>query len=404
MTTTTRPAVVITGVGALTPAGGSARELWKVIRSGASVAQEATCFDPDGLPVRIACEVPRSVRGAADAARAFATHNYSQWTVRAAEEALADAGLAQSDPTRSAVIVGAAGGGIFDARREVFDSERSSLATGMIHAASAALVAATGWQGPALTIASACASGAQAIGEAVRLLQRGEVDVALAGGADATVSRYVLERFAKLKALSSRNESPTTACRPFDRARDGCLVGEGAAFCVLERLSDAQARRAVPYAAVAGYSRNTDAFHMVMPPPDGRGAVACMRDALNDAGVTPTDVAWINAHGTGTRQNDAAEARAIATVFGATPPPVTSVKGTIGHLMGAAGAVEAIVSCLAMRSSAITPTANFEEPDPDFGVELDVVRGLRAAPRECAVVSNSFAFGGQNASLVFRTL
>jgi 3-oxoacyl-[acyl-carrier-protein] synthase II len=229
------------------------------------------------------------------------------------------------------------------------------------------------------------------------LLREGSADVVLAVGSEAPLTPWIMAAFAAAHALSERSDDPSVASRPFDRDRDGFVIAEGAAALVLERLPDAVARRARVHAELLGYARNTDAFHLVAPPPDGRGARDCMRLALADAGLTPADVAHVNAHGTSTAHNDAAEANAIREVFGDTPPPVTSVKGVLGHSVGAAGAVEAVASALTLSRATIPPTANYETPDP--ALALDVVAEPRALG-DGVVLSNSFAFGGHNAALV----
>jgi 3-oxoacyl-[acyl-carrier-protein] synthase II len=268
----------------------------------------------------------------------------------------------------------------------------------MPNAAAASLSLHFGFRGPCLCITTACAAGTNAIGEGMRLLREGSADVVVAGGAEAPITPWVLAGFAAAQALSTRDDDPSRASRPFDRERDGFVMGEGAAVLVLERVDDALARGATIHARVVGYARNADAHHLVAPAPDGRGALECMRLALDDAGADAGDVAHVNAHGTSTPYNDAAEAAAINTLFGDGAPPVTSVKGAIGHAIGAAGAIEAVASVLTLISRTIPPTANYEEPDPD--VDLDVVSASRSLA-DGLVLSNSFAFGGHNATLVF---
>jgi 3-oxoacyl-[acyl-carrier-protein] synthase II len=268
----------------------------------------------------------------------------------------------------------------------------------MPNAAAAAVSLKGGFRGPCLCIATACAAGAHAIGEGMRLLREGSADLVVAGGTEAPLTPWVLAGFAAAGALSTRSDEPSAASRPFDRYRDGFVMAEGAAVLVLERDADARARGATVHARLVGYGRNTDAHHMVAPPSDGRGAADCMHLALADAGAAPGDVAHVNAHGTSTVQNDAGEAAAIAAVFGMSSPPVTSVKGVLGHAIGAAGAIEALAAVLTLASRTVPPTANCTNPDPDL--PIDVVTEPRSLS-DGLVVSNSFAFGGHNAVLVF---
>jgi 3-oxoacyl-[acyl-carrier-protein] synthase II len=254
-----------------------------------------------------------------------------------------------------------------------------------------------GWTGPNLCVATACAAGSNAVGEGVRLIRDGTADVVLAGGAEAVITPIAISAFARMGALSGRHDEPERASRPFDVDRDGFVMGEGAAFVVLERLDRALARGADIYGEVTGYGRNADAYHITAPSPGGSGAAACMQLALDDAGLSPAGVGHVNAHGTSTPLNDVSEAEAIVKVFGDAPPPVTSTKGVIGHLVGAAGAVEVVASFLALRDGVVPPTANHERTDPE--IALDVVAGS-ARERQGPVLSNSFGFGGHNATLV----
>ncbi|GAB7189210.1 beta-ketoacyl-[acyl-carrier-protein] synthase family protein [Kitasatospora sp. Ki12] len=290
-----------------------------------------------------------------------------------------DAGRPEPGPGRSAIVVGNAVGGRTTSDRE------SALYTGhgplrvsplmplvtMPNAAAAQIAMRLGWSGPALTIATTCASSADAIGHAALLLESGRADVVIAGGCEATLTPVTLAAFGNLGAHSLRNDEPARASRPFDTERDGFVMGEGAAFLVLERLDDARARARTPYALLAGYGSSSDAYHLSNPRPDGAGAVAAMRAALADAGLAPGDIAHVNAHGTSTVHNDRAEAAALRTVFGPHGVPVTSTKGVIGHLIGAAGAVELIAAIEAMNTRTVPPTANHEKTEE--GLDLDVV-------------------------------
>lgn len=229
-----------------------------------------------------------------------------------------------------------------------------------------------GWQGPNLSISTACAAGTHAVGEAARLVSSGAADVVLAGAAEASISPFVISAFAALRALSARNDAPEVASRPFDTARDGFVLGEGAAFLVIESEDHLERRGAKRYAEVAGYASTNDAHHLVMPAPDGAAAESCMRQAISDAGLVPNEIAHVNAHGTSTSYNDAAEARALLAVFGDSGPPLAATKGTIGHLIGAAGAVEAVAAVLSLVHGVVPPTANLDVVEE---VRLDVVQG-----------------------------
>jgi 3-oxoacyl-[acyl-carrier-protein] synthase II len=254
-----------------------------------------------------------------------------------------------------------------------------------------------GWTGPNICVATACAAGSHAIGEGARLIRDNTADVVLAGGAEAVVVPIAIAAFARMGALSGRHDDPARASRPFDAARDGFVMGEGAAFLVLERYDRALARGAHIYGEILGYGRNADAYHITAPSPGGSGATACMQLALEDAGLAPSDIGHVNAHGTSTPLNDASEAEAIVKVFNGSTPPVTSIKGVTGHLIAAAGAVECVASILAARDGVVPPTANHEQTDPN--ISIDVIAG---SPRELRgpVLSNSFGFGGHNATLV----
>jgi len=255
-----------------------------------------------------------------------------------------------------------------------------------------------GWTGPNVCIATACAAGAHAIGEAVRLVRDGTADVVMAGGTEACVTPMTVAAFARMGALSARNDEPERASRPFDADRDGFVIGEGAAFLVIEALERAQARGAKIYGEVTGYGRNADAYHITAPSPGGAGAAACMQLALDDAGLEPGAIGHVNAHGTSTDLNDAAEAEAVRKVFGDDVPPVTSTKGVTGHLIGAAGAVEAMAALLSLREGVVPPTANLERIGDDIGV--DVVGGEARQIGSKPALSNSFGFGGHNATLI----
>ena len=255
-----------------------------------------------------------------------------------------------------------------------------------------------GWTGPNMCIATACAAGTHAIGEGARLIRDGTADAVVAGGAEAGVTPLTISAFARMGALSTRNDDPARASRPFDADRDGFVMSEGAGFVILEPLERAIARGAHVYGIVAGYGRNGDAYHITAPSPGGAGAAVCMQLALDDAGVDASAVGHVNAHGTSTPLNDASEAEALHKVFGDHAPPVTSTKGVTGHMIGAAGAVEAVIALLSLRDGIVPPTANLEKIGDE--IDLDIVFGEPRPIAPAPVLSNSFGFGGHNATLI----
>ncbi|MFC8914731.1 beta-ketoacyl-[acyl-carrier-protein] synthase family protein [Streptomyces sp. NPDC057116] len=407
MSTSPGPPVVITGIGVVTPAGCSPGELWAALRAGRSTAAALTHLDLARHRVRIGCRV----RGLDDldlvpAKEARRMDPFALYGTTAALAAHRDAGAPAPDPARTAIVVGNAVGG-----RATSDRESAHFTTDgphrvnplmplmtMPNAAAAQIAMRLGWTGPATTIATTCASGADAIGQAMLLLRTHRADVVVAGGCESTLTPVTLAGFGNLNAVSLRNDAPERASRPFDADRDGFVMGEGAGFVVLERADDARARGARPYAEVAGYAATSDAHHLSMPLPDGAGAAAAMAAAIAGAGLAPSDIAHVNAHGTSTPHNDRAEATALAKVFGTSGPPVTAPKGVIGHLIGAAGAVETIAAVLAMRAREVPPTANHERLEP--GMDIDVVHAQPRPIPSGPALSNSFGFGGHNASVV----
>jgi 3-oxoacyl-[acyl-carrier-protein] synthase II len=402
-----RPRVVVTGVGVKTPAGNDVASFWEQLRAGRASAHTIESFDPAGLSITFAGEVrdfdPVEYFGPKEARR---QDRVTQLGFGAAADALGDAGELGADPSRCAVIIATGVGGLHtleDNQRLYFDKGPSRVSPFfvpmMMPNATAGVVAMQlGWTGPNLCIATACAAGAHAIGEGVRLIRDGTADVVMAGGTEAAVTPLTVAAFARMGALSSRNDDPERASRPFDADRDGFVIGEGAGCVVLESMERARARGATAYGEVAGYGRNADAYHITAPSPGGAGAAVCMQLALDDAAMEASSIGHVNAHGTSTPLNDAAEAEAVRKVFGDAPPVVTSTKGVTGHLIGAAGAVEAVAALLSVRDGIVPPTANLERVGDD--IELDVVAG---SPREVGAkpaISNSFGFGGHNASLV----
>jgi len=399
--------VVVTGMGVKTPAGTDLDTFWETLTAGRSTAGSIEGFDTSEHPVKFACEVrgfdPEPYLGTKEARRA---DRVAQLGLAAAADALVDAGDLETDPARCAVVAGTGVGGLqtLEAQERVYlekGAERVSpfFVPMMMPNATAALVAMRrGFTGPNLSVTTACAAGAHAVGEGTRMVRDGSVDVAVAGGAEAAVTPIALAAFWRMGALSGRTEDPTRAARPFDADRDGFVMAEGAAFVVLESLERATARGARIWGEVLGYGRNCDAFHITAPSPSGAGAAACMQLALDDAGLAAADVSHVNAHGTSTPLNDEAEASAITKVFGEHAVPVTGTKGVTGHLVGAAGAAEAVASLLALHHGLAPPTANHERTDP--AIAIDVVAGTPRELQPGVALSNSFGFGGHNAALV----
>ncbi|WP_033320265.1 beta-ketoacyl-[acyl-carrier-protein] synthase family protein [Streptomyces yerevanensis] len=398
--------VVITGMGVRTAAGDTPDAVWAALAQARSAAGPVRSFDVPGFPVDVACEIrdfdPGGYLTPKQAARADRS---AQLAFCAAADAITDAGGLAAGPGRRAVVTGTAYGG--EVTREqallrhvdgVGRPRPMNQPMVMSNAGAALISMAYGIGGPSLTLSTACASGAHAVGEAAQLVRAGVADVVVAGGHDTPLTPTTMLAMYRLGALATGFADPAQSCRPFDAGRKGFVMGEGAAFVVLERLASAQARGARVYAEVAGYGRTSDAHHLTAPHPEGAGARSCMAAALTDAGVTAQEVVHVNAHGTGTELNDLVEARAITSLFGPGQVPVTAPKSVTGHTIGAAGAIEAVVAALSVAEGLAPPTANLTELDPRC--EVDVVTG---APRKLPsgpVLSNSFAFGGHNASLL----
>lgn len=400
--------VAVTGLGLATAAGLGTEATWDGVCAGVSAAARNPALD--GLPVDISCTVPGLDPVRHVGRRSILMHDrFTQLAIVAAREAVADAGLdpRRWDGARVGVVVGCGLGGVStweEQHRRMLEhgpGKVSALLVPMLvpNMAAGNLAIDLGATGPNFVTATACSSGATAIGTAAQLLREDACDIVVAGGAEAGVSPLMVTGFAQMGALSRRLGEPAAASRPFDADRDGFVIGEGSGILVLEREADARARGARVRSLLAGYGASADAHHLTAPEPEGRAVLAAVRTALGQAGAAPGDIGHVNAHGTSTRLNDAIEAATLRRALG-DGAAVTSTKGVLGHTLGAAGAIEAALTVLALERSLIPPTANLERLDP--GVELDVVAG---APRKAsldAALSTSFGFGGQNAALVFR--
>ena len=384
--------VAVTGRGVVTSLGEGADAFFDLLVAGASgiVDGESRALDFD--PERYMD--PRVARR---------TDRFAQFGVAAADQAAAEAALADCDPDRVGVVIGTGIGGLITLQEQC----ESFLARGergvspnfvpmmMPNAAAGAVAIRHGLHGPGFSVASACATGAHAIGEGMAMIERGSADVVVAGGAEAAMTTLCIAAFRRMGALSAEGVS-----RPFDARRDGFVMGEGAGVLILEREDHAAARGATVYGRIVGYGASNDAFDMVQPDEFGAGALIAMRAALDDAGLAPAEIGFISAHGTGTPINDRVESLAIRNLFGADAPPISSTKSAIGHLLGAAGSTEALVCIEALRRGILPPTINYSEPDPECDLDY-LVDGAREAPGVRLALSNSFGFGGQNACLVF---
>ncbi len=406
--------VVVTGMGAVTPVGNDVATMWRSLIEGRSGAAPITHFDASTFDVRFACEVkgfdPLDFMDRKEAKRA---DQFTQYAVAAAKQAMDDAGFGDRtgyDPFNTGVVIGSGIGGlkIFEEQHDVYrqrgPSKISPFFIPMFISDIAAGVVSMqfGAKGPNYATVSACATSAHAIGDAYRIIQYGDADVMITGGSEATVTPMAVGGFSNMKALSERNDSPETASRPFDATRDGFVMGEGGAVLILEELEHARARGARIYSEVVGYGATGDAYHLTAPAPNGEGAQRAMKRALKDAGLTPADIQYINAHGTSTPANDMNETAAIKAVFGehARSVSVSSTKSATGHMLGAAGAVELVIGTLAINNSLIPPTINYQTPDPEC--DLDYTPNKAAQRDVTAVLSNSFGFGGHNTTLAIK--
>jgi 3-oxoacyl-[acyl-carrier-protein] synthase II len=409
--------VVITGLGAITPLGQTVKETWENLVKGKSGVGYIDRFDTSNLPVKIAAQIrnfdPLKRLSQKEAGVPIKKLDlFSIYALWAAEEAIEDSALLKGpfDPDRVGVIIASGIGGVETLEREIivgytkgYDRISPYLIPMMIPDMASGLIAIKyRFKGPNYCTVSACASSAHAIGDAFRLIRYGDADVMIVGGSEAPIIPTAVAGFSSMKALSTRNDEPEKASRPFDRDRDGFVMGEGAAVLVLEEYEHAMRRGAKIYAELVGYGATADAYHITAPCVDGEGAVKCMLRALEDAKLSPDEVDYINAHGTSTKLNDAVETLAIKKVFGerAYKIPVSSTKSMIGHLLGAAGAIEAVATIMTIHTGIIHPTINYENPDPEC--DLDYVPNEARKKEVNVAISNSFGFGGHNVCLAFK--
>lgn len=404
--------VVVTGLGALSPVGIGKENFWAALKAGKNGIGKITRFDSTGYTSQIAGEVldfePAQFIDKKEIKR---MDRYTQFALAASKLAIEDAQIKNIDGERTGVFVGAGIGGmdtLHNQYEKLFSKGSSRISPFFIpmmiaNMAAGNIAIAFKLQGPCECIVTACASGTNAIGDAYRVIQRGEVDMMLAGGTESAISPAGVAGFAAMKALcSDHNDDPAHASRPFDKNRSGFVMGEGSGIIVLEELEHAKARGAHIYAEIVGYGRNDDAYHITTPAPGGITQAKCMKLALDDAGLKPEEIDYINAHGTSTQFNDRGETEAIKNLFGehAYKLAVSSTKSMTGHMLGAAGGIEAVATVLSVENDIVHPTINYETPDE--GLDLNYVPNEAQARTVNAAISNSFGFGGHNATLVFK--
>jgi 3-oxoacyl-[acyl-carrier-protein] synthase II len=407
--------VVVTGVGLISPLGSGNAKNWEALTSGTSGIAPITRFDASSFPVTIAGEVKDfNPEDFIEKKEVKKMDLFIQYAVAAAQLAMDDSGLVIDDTNaeRVGVLVGAGIGGL-----PTIEKYHSALLEGgykkispffipmlIINLAPGHISMRFGAKGPNLSSVSACATATHSIGDAYHIIKRGDADAMIAGGTESTVTPLGIGGFAAMKALSTRNDDPQGASRPFDKNRDGFVMGEGAGIIILEEYEAAKQRGAYIYAEVVGYGLTGDAYHLTAPAPGGEGAARCMKMALKNSGVNPEEVSYINAHGTSTPMNDLYETMAIKSVFGdyARKVMVSSTKSMTGHLLGAAGGIEAVYSVMALRHGVVPPTINYHEPDPEC--DLDFVPNTARDAKLDYAMSNNFGFGGTNASLLFKKI
>jgi len=402
--------VVITGLGAVTPLGHNAEDTWQALLAGQSGAAKIQAFDTTGFDVNFACEVKNfKVEDYIPVAQARRLDRFAQFALVAAMQTVKDSGidLTKCNPHHIGVIIGSGIGGFTE-----FEEQHSRLILKgpsrvspftipkvMMNSASGQIAIHFGLKGPNFSVASACASSNHAIGMALKIIQMGLADVIVTGGSEATITPLGMSGFAALKALSTRNDAPAKASRPFEKDRDGFIMGEGSGVFVMEALEHALARGAKIYAEMLGFGMNDDGYHITAPDPTGDGPMLTMKLALDDAGLKPEQVSYINAHGTSTAYNDLTETKAIKKLFGdyARKLAISSTKSMLGHLLGGSGSVELLAVIMSIRDNIVHPTINYETPDPEC--DLDYVPNQPRKMDVNVVLSNSFGFGGHNATL-----
>lgn len=407
--------VVVTGLGAIHGLGHDVDSFWASLLAGKPGVDRVSLFDPAAFATQVGAEVRGwNAEEHMDPKEARRNDRYTHFGFCAAKQAFKDSGLdmSQEDPDRVGVIIGSGIGGMF-----TYETQLRKLAEGGPRKVSPFTIPALignicsgmfaieiGARGPNFGVVSACATGTHAIGESMHMIKRGDADVMIAGGAEATITPFAYASFCSMRAMSTRNDDPATASRPFSMGRDGFVMGEGAGILVLESLEHAQKRGARIYAEVTGYAATADAHHITMPDPEGKGLGMAMTRALRASGIAPEEVDYINAHGTSTPYNDKFETLAIKRVFGerAKALPISSTKSMTGHLLGAAGGIESVISVKTIQTGMIAPTINLHEPDPEC--DLDYVPNVAREAKVKVVMSNNLGFGGQNAAVVFKAV
>ncbi len=408
-----RRRVAVTGLGLVTPCGNNVESTWSAIMRAESGAEAIVGFDTEGFPIKFACEVKNfNVEDYIEKKEARRMGQFTHFAIAASDEAIQHSGLTIDDS--NAEMVGtyiSSGIGDFWAIEREHEKLLNSgplrvspffIVSAIVNLASGNVSIRHGAKGPNSATATACSAGAHAIGDSFRIIERGDADVMICGGAESAITPKSVSGFASMRALSRRNDEPKRASRPFDSERDGFVIGEGAGILILEELEHAKARGAEIHAEIVGYGMSSDAFHVTMPDESGSGAIRVMQKALNDAGIEPEAIGYINAHGTSTPYNDKFETLAIKKTFGehAEKLAVSSTKSMTGHALGAAGGIEAVFSVKALMENMLPPTINYENPDPDC--DLDYVPNEPRNAEVEYVLSNSFGFGGTNACLIFK--
>ncbi len=405
--------VVVTGMGVITPVGNCVEETWQNLLAGKSGISKVTLFDVSDYPTKIAGEIknfnPEEVLEKKEIKR---TPRFIQYALKTAKEAIMQSGLNLDtiDKEKVAVIIGSGIGGLnmMEEQQTVLLQKGVGRVSPFLipmlipNMAGAFIAMRYGFKGPNFCIVTACATSTHSIGEAYKLIKRGDADVAITGGVEGAITPLGLAGFCAARSLSERNDEPEKASRPFDKDRDGFVMADGGGILVLEELEFAKKRGAKILAEICGYGASDDAFHMTAPPENGEGGALCMKNALNDAGIKPEEINYINAHGTSTLLNDRAETKAIKSVFGeyAYKIPINSTKSMTGHMLGGTGAVEAVVCILSIMNDILHPTINLENPDPEC--DLDYVPKVKREHKIKYALTNSFGFGGHNATLIFK--